>query len=231
MMTSAPASNGGGQNRGRSSTSSAAASPARTSATLDDVRESTGNGPASGRGCGTPFASYDPATHCWRTFQPSLFEDLTSSPPTGPRSGMTCNGTAYLLPPSAPRTAATDGSAWPTPTARDHKDTGDLSRVPENGLLPRVVQRREQWPTPRSTDADKGGRGDLLATVRTGLPSGRKHWPTPTAADGMGGPGSSGREGGDNLRTAVGGQLNPTWVEWLMGFPPGWTALEPSATR
>lgn len=26
------------------------------------------------------------------------------------------------------------------------------------------------------------------------------------------------------------GSLNPTWVEWLMGFPLGWTALEPSET-
>jgi hypothetical protein len=25
---------------------------------------------------------------------------------------------------------------------------------------------------------------------------------------------------------AAGGKLNPTWVEWLMGFPPGWTDLE-----
>ena len=24
------------------------------------------------------------------------------------------------------------------------------------------------------------------------------------------------------------GKLNPTWVEWLMGFPPGWTDLKPS---
>ncbi|MDK2600241.1 hypothetical protein QO179_20065 [Bacillus stercoris] len=24
----------------------------------------------------------------------------------------------------------------------------------------------------------------------------------------------------------VGGQLNPTWVEWLMGFPTGWTELK-----
>jgi DNA (cytosine-5)-methyltransferase 1 len=23
-----------------------------------------------------------------------------------------------------------------------------------------------------------------------------------------------------------GGSLNPTWVEWLMGFPLGWTDLE-----
>jgi len=27
------------------------------------------------------------------------------------------------------------------------------------------------------------------------------------------------------------GQLNPVFVEWLMGFPTGWTDLEPSATR
>jgi hypothetical protein len=30
--------------------------------------------------------------------------------------------------------------------------------------------------------------------------------------------------------TASGGQLNPTWVEWLMGFPPGWTDCEHLAT-
>lgn len=28
----------------------------------------------------------------------------------------------------------------------------------------------------------------------------------------------------------VSGQLNPTWVEWLMGYPEGWTDLEASAT-
>lgn len=27
------------------------------------------------------------------------------------------------------------------------------------------------------------------------------------------------------LRTAVGGQLNPDWVEWLQGFPIGWTEV------
>lgn len=25
------------------------------------------------------------------------------------------------------------------------------------------------------------------------------------------------------LEAAVGGKLNPTWVEWLQGFPLGWT--------
>jgi hypothetical protein len=26
------------------------------------------------------------------------------------------------------------------------------------------------------------------------------------------------------------GQLNPTWVEWLMGFPLGWTDCQDSET-
>lgn len=31
--------------------------------------------------------------------------------------------------------------------------------------------------------------------------------------------------GGADLKTVAGGQLNPTWVEWLMGYPIGWTDL------
>jgi len=52
-------------------------------------------------------------------------------------------------------------------------------------------------------------------------------FPTPTKSDGMGGPGCSGRDGGENLRTAIGGKLNPEWVEWLMGWPIGLTDLKP----
>lgn len=36
---------------------------------------------------------------------------------------------------------------------------------------------------------------------------------------------------GDATGTDVSGQLNPEWVEWLMGFPAGWSELEPSAMR
>jgi hypothetical protein len=35
----------------------------------------------------------------------------------------------------------------------------------------------------------------------------------------------------NNLNDQIGGQMNPTWVEWLMGFPPGWTDLNASETR
>lgn len=33
------------------------------------------------------------------------------------------------------------------------------------------------------------------------------------------------------LSEQIGGQLNPTWCEWLMGFPEGWTDLEHSETQ
>jgi len=95
---------------------------------------------------------------------------------------------------------------WPTPTSRDWKDTGDLSKVPENSLLPRVVQRVERmWPTPQAgannPAAHNAMSGDFKERFceRAGIP--------------------------------ITGQLNPMWVEWLMGFPLGWTVLDASETQ
>ena len=48
--------------------------------------------------------------------------------------------------------------------------------------------------------------------------------PTPTARA-FQTPGEHG-QGGQNLATVIGGQLNPPWVEWLMGYPIGWTDLK-----
>lgn len=54
-----------------------------------------------------------------------------------------------------------------------------------------------------------------------------KMWSTPTTL--AGGPEPEG-ETGRKLTTVVGGQLNPNWVEWLMGYPVGHTACEDWAT-
>jgi hypothetical protein len=61
-------------------------------------------------------------------------------------------------------------------------------------------------------------------------------WPTPKARDWKDGAsaGTFGRSSPD-LGKLVGqskasGSLNPTWVEWLMGFPLGWTDCEHLAT-
>jgi hypothetical protein len=80
------------------------------------------------------------------------------------------------------------------------------------------------WPTP---DASAANIGEPLAIAV-------KLWSTPTATR-RGAPadptkkrpGGGGRTLARDL-AAVGdrGELNPQWVEWLMGFPLGWTDLE-----
>jgi hypothetical protein len=195
-------------------TSSPQAGLARASVTPGEARDSITPARVFGPRSSGLFLTFDPATWSWRTSQLSLLEESDVFSGTWPRSGMTRSGTAYRLQPLALPTGATASGSWPTPTARDHKDTGNLSRVPENSLLPRVVQRREGWPTPTARDRHtyaKVKRG-ARSTVETG--------------------------GGTPLVMAVspggppdrGGQLNPTWVEWLMGFPTGWTDLEASGT-
>lgn len=29
----------------------------------------------------------------------------------------------------------------------------------------------------------------------------------------------------------IAGRMNPEWIEWLMGYPTGWTELKPSETQ
>ena len=48
-------------------------------------------------------------------------------------------------------------------------------------------------------------------------------WPTPAARDWKSGKGRQKNGHTPQLPEVTGGQLNPTWVEWLMGFPSGWT--------
>jgi hypothetical protein len=52
----------------------------------------------------------------------------------------------------------------------------------------------------------------------------RLSFPTPTTQDAAnnGGPSQSERNT-PPLNAVVGGTLNPDWVEWLMGWPVGWT--------
>ena len=94
------------------------------------------------------------------------------------------------------------------------------------------------WPTP---DASMGTGGRISATPPgTKRPSGAKKaitlndavkWATPTARDWKSGTGAQERIGHAlPMSSQVGGQLNPTWVEWLIGWPEEWTDLKPLET-
>tara|TARA_R100001510_G_scaffold14127_1_gene11289 strand:+ start:161 stop:889 length:729 start_codon:yes stop_codon:yes gene_type:complete len=85
------------------------------------------------------------------------------------------------------------------------------------------------WPTPttevanRTTKYKQGGTSLSLAVKL-------KMWPTPTAnEDACGKPtGKMQKMLGNHpevRKPLNGGTLNPNWVEWLMGYPTGWTDL------
>ena len=152
------------------------------------------------------LASFDPDTSSWRTSQLSLLGGLDEFSGTWPRSGMTRSGTAFQRAPLAPLTGGTASGLWRTPQARDWKDgnypASNARKSPGLGTV-------AHWPTPNARDGSHGGAQD---------PEKRKAQGHAVGLD-------------DAVYQGKGnGQLNPTWVEWLMGFPLGWTDLEASET-
>jgi hypothetical protein len=106
---------------------------------------------------------------------------------------------------------------WPTPTVQDSANNGGPSQFDRNSLPLNAAVKR--WPTPTCDDADdvtrdSGAYQSLTRAVRM--------WTTPVADD-TGHRKQSYSQGGTALSSQAGGTLNPTWVEWLMGFPEGWT--------
>jgi hypothetical protein len=83
---------------------------------------------AHGLGCFTnsceSFAWYSPNTLSWKTSQQSLLTDSTLFSGRWPKQGTMQSGRAYALQTWGPVIAGTGGGLLPTPTAREHKDSG-----------------------------------------------------------------------------------------------------------
>jgi hypothetical protein len=93
-----------------------------------------------------------------------------------------------------------------------------------------TVLGRRMFPTPTKSDATGGvGRGKNAQgghNLRTAI-----RFPTPTVNDSKNNnPPSQKMRNTPPLNVVVGGKLSPMWVEWLMGWPIGWTDLQPLAT-
>jgi hypothetical protein len=165
-----------------------------------------------------------------------------------------CKRSIFRLVPSAPYTGEPGSSLWPTPMNQDcHKPVRTL--CPSEITLDHGVMLvaavgdslrdapMRLWPTPRAHEAGgyqrDGGKKD--GTQRPTLSGAVRLWPTPTSRDhkDVGDLGKGGGRMKTDLHGKLGravtpskesGSLNPRWVEWLMGFPDGWTALDASET-
>ncbi len=218
-------------------TSSAAASPARTSVLPGPAPVLPASVRDSGGSYFEPFAWYDRATQSWRTWQRCLVEGWGLFSETWPRSGMMRSGIAFRRPPLVPLTDATESGSWPTPMAVDGRRGNQPPRPWDTGVP--LAQAVAMWPTPSARDW-KGAplSADTLPTNSRPLNEmvRARQWSTPTATrrgarkDPMSRrPGGGARDLANDVAAAgTPGALNPTWVEWLMGYPLGWTALKGS---
>jgi hypothetical protein len=129
---------------------------------------------------------------------------------------------------------------WTTPSASDGTRGGTITDNMSGTSLSQQVNTPKYWPTPVAQEAkvNQKPRTEGTKGTQTSLSIAVLTWPTPTARIWKGGGGAMTRKDGksrsDMLDWAVeyqtGGRLNPQWVEWLMGWPVGWTDLKPLAT-
>ncbi len=157
-----------------------------------------------------------------------------------PKRGMMLSGVAYPLLKLEPRIKEIVGGSWPTPKHGDWKQDGleATKRRMEKYSTANLNALVRMWPTPNARDwkdtATQGNRkspnlGTCAITAsrqyqdrHNSSGSHPASWPTPTANrwDGL-------QSHGKNV---VSGQLNPAWVEPLMGYPTGWTESKHWAT-
>jgi len=202
------------------STLSQADFPARISASLDDRQASQMEPEAA---CGPKscdlLASYNHDLSLWKTSQTS-FLDLLSGEGDGlaeysatwPRSGMTLAGTAYQLPPSAPAITEIGYGLLPTP----NKSERGGKQTPGSQLA--LIKALQGW--------QKDGRRAFIPTI------GKNESKGASSDRYRGSESYHGAKAAEALRSSSTSPLytHPLFAELMMGFPIGWTELEPAAT-
>ena len=165
-------------------------------------------------------------------------------PPLVPR----ISGTGFLFSPTATANQLCPSmQKWPscqitvgTPTAGMAKGTGRSEKF-RQGRTPTPVEMA-MWPTPNTMDSlpprenireinnTRDGRKNrqALSNLREAVVDAKYQamWPTPTARNAKeGGYPAEHERNTPTLAAVAGGQLNPQWVSWLMGFPVDWCDL------
>ena len=118
--------------------------------------------------------------------------------------------------------AAVKRSMWTTPSATDGARGGVITEKMTGTSLAQQIKTPAKWRTPTVDDSSNVSRqsGAFQSLTR----SVREMLPTPTVQDASNNGGPSQMERNTPpLNAVAGGALNPTWVEWLMGWPLGWT--------
>jgi hypothetical protein len=201
------------------SMSSAGAFPARILAQRDAKRElrktlEADFGPKSY----VWLANFDQNSFVWRTSQICLEallngqgDGLAEYSETWPSSGLMRNGKTYQRQHWALLIVENESGLFPTPLKNEAGKSEHTLNLVKSGKSQMTLDRFVRlWPTPTKRDWKGGRKPETLKASGRGFSN--------TLGDAL---------------TTIGefGQLNPEWVEWLMGFPTGHTELPLSETQ
>mgnify|MGYP003155107635 CR=1 FL=1 len=183
-----------------------------------------------GQKCTVSLARYDQDTQSLRMYQCSLFEEEQELLQTLPRQGSIVNG------------KLSEQTKWEL--GIEGRESG-LWRTPDANM-----ERGKRSYKKMKSRIDRGmplNLNDQLNAIEKGLLKEPKMFPTPTTQEtehpqaeltntgrrkSKNGKGSHSLNLADTVKIYTTkeqentGNLNPMWVEWLMGFPIGWTDLE-----
>ena len=166
------------------------------------------------------LAKFDPDSCSWKTAQCSLLEGEQESLQTLPKWGITRHGLLWEQPMLEQITKGTESGfleKWATPTTMD--------KLPPKSL--KALEKEATQARPGRTKP--ANLRDQVANTENW----NKLLPTPNARDWKDGKTAGNRKSpglgviAHQLDNQNGGHLNPMWVEWLMGWPLGWTELKP----
>jgi DNA (cytosine-5)-methyltransferase 1 len=178
--------------------------PARTLVPQEKAQELMESAAGCGEKWRASFTKYNPDSRLWKTHQCSLVEDLESFSETWPQWGLMRNG-----------------ECW------EQRTLEQTIRGIGYGLSPDNVKA---FHTPNTTGLDGGSNS------RKALKKRMENWPTPKVQDSRHAKMRHLKELDNHWKSNLGevvsaqvngGSLNPTWVEWLMGWPLEWTDLKP----
>jgi hypothetical protein len=206
----------------------------QTSAQREKAQESMEKTQDSGEKWRGSFVKYDPDSSLWITHQCSLLGGLDEFLETWPQWGLMRDGECWeqqMLAQTIRGTESGLSEKLPTPTASDYKSQPTSKSWKAKGAINFKLSNPEiqaKWPTPTAHMA-KETNAPSEHKRNTPTLTAQVNWATPTVCGNYNRKGAS-KTSGDGLATQVGGKLNPMWVEWLMGWPLGWTDLKPLET-
>jgi len=180
--------------------------PAKTSVPQDTAQASPAVDQDSGLKWQGLLGKYDHATRLWKTAQCSLLADLEQCLEIWPRWGLMRDGVSYQQQTLVRHISENEsGLLLPTPTTGGGGGERSAEREGTGNLD--FMARTNKWPTPRLNDYKGGGQQMIRKDGKSRMD-----------------------QLCFNVEYQETGRLNPTWVEWLMGWPLEWTELKPLET-